>query len=68
MPTKILLATLSFEEISKLKFAETSEEMHYPVGLTYLHSYLQSKGHKMKLLDLNHSSFEKCLEKVIKTI
>ncbi len=68
MATKILLVTLSFEEISKLKVAETSEEMHYPVGLVYLHSYLQSKGHQMRLLDLNHSPFEECLEKVIKTI
>lgn len=68
MSTKILLITTSFEEISKLKGAKTSEEMHYPIGLAYLHSYLNSKGNDIRMLCLNHSNYEDCLEKIIETI
>jgi len=68
MDAKILLITTSFEEISKLTGAKTSEEMHYPIGLAYLHAYLKSKGHHTKMLCLNHTSYEDCFKKLIETV
>ena len=61
MASKILLVTPGFEGISKNKLAKTSEEMHYPVGLAYLHSYLESKKNAVKTLSLNHKTYEESL-------
>ena len=66
--TKILLVTTSFEKISREMSKNTTYYMHYPVGLTYLYSYLESKRHQMNLLYLNHSSYDDCLKEIIKNI
>lgn len=75
MAGKIMLVSSSFEEVS-LMTAETklkagiklSEESHYPLGIAYLHSYLESYGHEVRSLCLNSHAYEHCLETVIKTI
>ena len=68
MEKNILLVTSSFEGVSKNLLAKTNEEMHYPLGIAYLHSYLESKNYKVKSLFLNHWSKEDCLNEVIKNI
>jgi len=68
MTTRILLVTTSFEEILNIKAAKSSEIQPYPVGLAYLHSYLESKKNQVRTLNLNHSSYKECLEKVIENI
>ena len=68
MQSKVLLITTSFEGIKENKIAETSEEMHYPLGLAYLHSYLESKKHQVECLALNHKTKEVCLKEIIKRL
>jgi len=60
MGRKILLVTTSFEGISQNKLAKTSEYLHYPMGLAYLHSSLESIGNSVKTLALNHKTPEEC--------
>lgn len=76
MPTDILLIASSFEDISlvtafdkedkgtKFRFEDNS----YPLGLMYLHSYLESCENNVRTLALNHMDFETCFEKIINTI
>ena len=71
MAKKILLISSSFEEISLVTASEkqkagakTTDESHYPVGIAYLHAYLESQGHEIKSLFLNNRSFSDCLETV----
>lgn len=71
--SKVLLVTSSFEDIVTGniigKIGEGyNETTHYPVGLAYLASYLESKNIKTALLDLNYQSEELGLEKIIDMI
>jgi len=68
MTSKILLVTSSFEGISRNKIGETSEYLHYPLGLTYLHAYLESKGNFVMMAPLNHKPEEVCFSKVDKMV
>lgn len=67
MGKKILLITSSFEEISlitasskKKKGFKVDKNSHYPLGLAYLHSYLESKGYKVNTLSLNNYNYTDC--------
>ncbi len=55
---KILLVSASIEVESREKKIQKSS--HYPIGLAYIHSYLESFGHTVKLLFLNDYSYEAC--------
>jgi len=68
MLKKILLVTPGFEGISQNQIAETDELIHYPMGLAYLHSYLESKEYSVKTLSLNHKPYNICLEEITKAI
>ncbi len=68
MGKRILLVTTSFEGISQNKLAKTSEYLHYPMGLAYLHSYLESVGNSVITLALNHKTPEECFKIVHKNI
>ena len=68
MGKRILLVTTSFEGISKNLIAKTNEEMHYPLGLAYLHTYLESKKHEVRSLFLNHWSEEDCFNEITKNL
>lgn len=68
---KTLLISSAFEEVSLVtatkdnaKGSRASEESHYPIGLAYVFSYLESRGHEVELLNLNSYSSDACLEKV----
>lgn len=72
---KILLISSSFEDISlvtasknKAVGAKTTDESHYPLGLGYLHSYLEHDGNEVTTLFLNNHDFDYCLGQVHKTM
>ena len=73
MKKKILLVATSFEDIvsgnveGKLT-VESSETTYYPLGLAYLHSYLESKGISVETLPLNYAGYKECIGKVLKKI
>lgn len=72
---RILLVSASFEENT---FEETSNDRalaqhrldnsHYPIGVPYLHTYIESRGNEMKTLFLNLVSYDICFEEVEKAI
>jgi radical SAM superfamily enzyme YgiQ (UPF0313 family) len=75
MPAKVLLITSSFEEVSLLTAScdqesgtKLTDKSHYPLGIAYLHSYLESQGNDVRSLCLNHCSYEQCFETVVETI
>src|SRR3989339_366459 len=69
---KILLLSTSFEDISlvtashgKKKGVKTGDDTsHYPLGIAYLHSYLEKDGYQVKSLFLNNHEFSYCLKKI----
>lgn len=72
--SKILLITSSFENISLITASEnkkegekTRDDSHYPLGLAYLHSYLEKKNQVMTLF-LNNRNFQTCFNETIKAI
>jgi radical SAM superfamily enzyme YgiQ (UPF0313 family) len=69
MKNRLLLVTSSFENIvSGNTQSKTSEESHYPIGLAYLHSYLESKNIDVETLSLNNQPSGFCFKKVIREI
>jgi radical SAM superfamily enzyme YgiQ (UPF0313 family) len=71
MPTDVLLITSSFEDVSFVTAVDKddrgirlSEDSHYPLGLAYLHSYLESRGNNVHTLALNHIDSEMCFNEV----
>ncbi|MDD4900400.1 MAG: radical SAM protein [Candidatus Omnitrophica bacterium] len=75
MKKKILLISSSFEEVSLISSGidpkleiKYSEDANYPLGLSYLESYLVSRGHQALTLMSNTCSFEECFKKTVKLI
>lgn len=71
MSQRLLLITSSFEEVSLItassrqgKGLKIDENTHYPLGLAYLHSYLEYKGNEVKTLFLNHINYPDCFANV----
>jgi len=67
MKNKVLLVTSNFEDIP-ISQTKTPEESHYPVGLAYLHSYLESKKIDTKILCLNNQNYDCCFKEVLNKI
>lgn len=65
---KVLLITSSFEDVPLVPASRTSEESHYPVGLAYLHSYLESKNIDVRTMCMNNNPYEYCFKKTIEMI
>jgi anaerobic magnesium-protoporphyrin IX monomethyl ester cyclase len=59
---KILLISASFEDEWRSKVINVNS--HYPLGLGYLHSYLESKGHLVNTLFLNDYEYRSCFARV----
>lgn len=75
MPKKILIVSSSFEEISLLTASKdwptgikTTDASHYPLGIAYLHSYLEACGHQVESLFLNNYNYQVCFDIVVETI
>lgn len=71
MSAKILLVSTSFEteslitaSVKKRQGVKTDDESHYPLGIAYLHAYLEQRGHEVKTLFLNNHDFTACFEAV----
>ena len=65
---KVLLITSSFEDVPLTPAARTDEDSHYPIGLAYLHSYIESKNIDVRTICLNNKPYEYCFKKVIEII
>ncbi len=59
---KVLLVTTSFEDCHRSPTIQ--DNSHYPIGLAYLHAYLEECGHEVKTLFLNDYCFEECFGQV----
>lgn len=73
MKEKVLLVTSSFEHIAEGNVqgeldVEASEKTYYPLGLAYLHSYLESKEIEVETLPLNYVSGKECIKEVLSKI
>lgn len=62
----ILLLSSSIEDESRAPIINPNT--HYPLGLAYLHSYLEECGNRVETLFLNDYPLESCSQKVIDTI
>lgn len=60
---KVLLVCTSIEEAQR----ENPTDSHYPMGIAYLHSFIQNK-HKVKSLYLSQVEEDICLERIKDTI
>jgi anaerobic magnesium-protoporphyrin IX monomethyl ester cyclase len=60
---KVLLVTASFED--EQRSPEIQDNSHYPIGLGYLHAFIESKGHHVTTLFLNDYPSEQCTRIVI---
>jgi radical SAM superfamily enzyme YgiQ (UPF0313 family) len=75
MSTKILLISSSFEEeslitasLKKRQGVKTDDESHYPLGIAYLHAYLETQGHEVKTLFLNNHEAEPSFVEAIEVV
>lgn len=75
MKSNVLLIASNFEEVSLFNASyqqplgvKPTKYSHYPLGLAYLHSYLESQGNNVQSLCLNHCDDKTCLNTVIETI
>ena len=57
---KILLITTSFED--NLRTPDIQHNSHYPLGVAYLHSFLESAGNSVETLFLNDYKYEDCFD------
>ncbi|WP_321504098.1 B12-binding domain-containing radical SAM protein [uncultured Methanoregula sp.] len=75
MGKRVILVSTNWEEVSlcsssldrKLE-VKCTDESHYPLGIAYLHSFLESKGHDVESLWLNNYPFEYGLSSITATI
>ncbi|MDD4870670.1 MAG: radical SAM protein [Kiritimatiellae bacterium] len=75
MKKKILLLSTSFEEVSLITSSadrklevKCTDSSHYPLGLGYLHSYLEATGHTVTSLWLNNYQYELCKRRIAETL
>ena len=55
---KVLLVSTSFEV--EWRSTTVKENSHYPLGIAYIHSYLEQQGHLVESLFLNDYSYDDC--------
>jgi len=73
MPKKILLISAASEEPYgdgrvKKPSVKIDDQSHYPLGIAYLHSYLEAQGHEVKTLFLcsyNHEESEAIVKETL---
>lgn len=63
---KVILITASMEDEQRPE--EIQDNSHYPIGLGYLHSFVESKGHEVTTLFLNDYDYETCINISIRSI
>jgi radical SAM superfamily enzyme YgiQ (UPF0313 family) len=71
---KLLLVTSSFEENTAPEYAdrekslERRDGLHYALGISYLHAYMESRGHDVRSLFLNSFGWDLCFEDVARAL
>lgn len=60
---KILLISSAFED--KVRSPIINDNSHYPLGLAYIHTYLEKEGQKVETLFLNDYSYNSCYQIVL---
>ena len=65
---KVLLVTSSFEDLPLKMSEEFANKTYYPLGLAYIHSYLESKNIEVETLWLNNKQYKSCFKEVIDKI
>lgn len=73
---KILLVTASTDELiiatvskeNKTGMKTTDDNSHYPLGLAYIHSYLEYVGNEVETLFLNNYTGQFCFKKVVESV
>ncbi len=63
---KILLITTSFDDT--LRASDVQHNSHYPLGLGYLHSFLEKAGHHVETLFLNDYTYDDCFALAANTL
>ncbi len=63
---KVIIITASFED--ELRPPEIQDNSHYPIGLGYLHSFIERKGHNVTTLFLNDYEPEECINTSIRSV
>jgi len=63
---RIIFITASFED--EQRSPEIQDNSHYPIGLGYLHSFIESKGHDVRTLFLNDYEPQECIDISIRNI
>lgn len=63
---KIIIITASFEDEQRSR--DIQDNSHYPIGLGYLHSFLEYKGHTVTTLFLNDYKPEDCINIALSNI
>lgn len=63
---KILLITTSFDDT--LRASDVQHNSHYPLGLGYLHSFLEQAGHRVETLFLNDYTYDDCFATTTNTL
>lgn len=66
MISRIILLSSSFED--ETRSVVNDPNAHYPLGLAYIHSYLEIMGHNVITLFLNNYEYEHCLNTLNKNI
>lgn len=62
----ILLVSASFEDDARSKTININS--HYPLGLAYLHAFLEKQGHTMHTLFLNDYAYTNCRKIFLKNV
>lgn len=75
MSTKILLICTCWEEESLITSASNkklevhcTDSSHYPLGIGYLHSFLEQRGNEVETLWLNNYDFDTCFSLIFSKI
>ena len=63
---KVIIITASVED--EMRPPEIQDNSHYPIGLGYLHSFIESKGHNVTTLFLNDYEPEECINISIRSV
>jgi anaerobic magnesium-protoporphyrin IX monomethyl ester cyclase len=63
---EVIIITASFED--ELRPPEIRDNSHYPIGLGYLHSFIESKGHNVTTLFLNDYDPDECINTSMRVI
>jgi len=57
---RVIIITASFQDGQR--YPDMEDNSNYPIGIGYLHSFIESKGHDVKTLFLNDYEPQECID------